>query len=84
MTSSGSVSMNTKSGTNGVHGDAFYDFRNQNLNAALPGDSTNYFQRNYFGGSVGGPVIKDKLFFFAAGERNKQDFDRPRFAGWRF
>jgi hypothetical protein len=84
LTSSGSVSMNTKSGTNGVHGDAFYDFRNQNLNAALPGDSTNYFQRNYFGGSVGGPVIKDKLFFFAAGERNKQDLIDPVLPGGDF
>jgi len=84
LTSSGSVSMNTKSGTNGVHGDAFYDFRNQNLNAALPGDSTNYFQRNYFGGSVGGPVIKDKLFFFVAGERNKQDLIDPVLPGGDF
>jgi hypothetical protein len=84
LTSSGSVSMNTKSGTNNIHGDAFYDFRDQNLNAALPGDSTNYFQRNYFGGSVGGPVIKDKLFFFMAGERNKQDLLDPVLPGGDF
>lgn len=77
LTSSGSVSLNTKSGTNGVHGDAFYYFRDQSLNAALPGDSTNPFQRNQFGGSLGGPILKDKLFFFLSGERNKQDLLDP-------
>jgi hypothetical protein len=77
LTSSGSVSLNTNSGTNGVHGDAFYYFRDQSLNAALPGDSTNPFQRNQFGGSLGGPILKDKLFFFLAGERNKQDLLDP-------
>ena len=84
LTSSGSVNMNTKSGTNGLHGDAFYDFRDQTLNAALPGDSTNYFQRNYFGGSVGGPIIKDKFFFFLAGERNKQALLDPVLPGGDF
>src|SRR3954465_1922719 len=77
LTSSGSVSLNTKSGTNGVHGDAFYYFRDQGLNAALPGNSTNPFQRNQFGGSLGGPILKDKLFFFLSGERNKQDLLDP-------
>jgi hypothetical protein len=77
LTSSGSVSLNTKSGVNTVHGDAFYYFRDQSLNAALPGDSTNPFQRNQFGGAVGGPILKDKLFFFLTGERNKQDLLDP-------
>ena len=61
LTSSGSVNVTTKSGTNGLHGEGFYYFRDQSLNAALPGASTNPFQRNQFGGSLGGPVIKDKL-----------------------
>src|SRR5713226_2868008 len=52
LTSSGSVSLNTKSGSNALHGDAFYYFRDQDLNAALPGDSTNYFQRNQFCGAL--------------------------------
>ena len=81
LTSSGSVSLNTKTGTNAIHGDSFYYFRDQSLNAALPGDSTSYFQRNQFGGAVGGPIIKDKLFFFLTGERTKQDFQDPVFPG---
>jgi len=84
LTSSGSVSLNTKSGTNSVHGGAFYYFRDQSLNAALPGDSTNPFQRNQFGGSLGGPILKDKLFFFLAGERNKQDLLDPVLPGGAF
>ena len=84
LTSSGSVNITTKSGTNALHGEAFYYFRDQTLNAALPGDSTNYFQRNQFGGSVGGPIIKDKLFFFIDAERNKQDLVDPVIPGGAF
>jgi len=84
LTSSGSVSESTKSGTNSLHGDTFYYFRDQRLNAALPGDSTNHFQRNQFGGSLGGAIVKDKLFFFFTGERNKQDLLDPVLPGGAF
>ena len=84
LTSSGSVNITTKSGTNALHGEGFYYFRDQTLNAALPGDSTNYFQRNQFGGSVGGAIIKDKLFFFIDAERNKQDLVDPVIPGGAF
>jgi len=84
LTSSGSVSLTTKSGTNSIHGDGFYYFRDQSLNAALPSDSTNPFQRNQFGGSLGGPIVKDKLFFFLTGERNKQDLLDPVLPGGDF
>jgi Carboxypeptidase regulatory-like domain len=84
LTSSGSVNITTKSGTNALHGDGFYYFRDQGLNAALPGGSTNYFQRNQFGGSVGGPILKDKLFFFADAERNKQALIDPVIPGGVF
>jgi hypothetical protein len=77
LTSSGSVNVTTKSGTNGLHGDGFYYFRDQVLNAALPGASTNPFQRNQFGGSLGGPIIRNKLFFFFDAERTKQDLIDP-------
>jgi Carboxypeptidase regulatory-like domain/TonB dependent receptor len=60
------VNIITKSGTNNYHGTAFYTGRNTALNAR------NFFdfvdktpvQQNQFGGSFGGPVIKDKTFFF--------------------
>jgi len=84
LTSSGSVNVTTKSGTNALHGEGFYYFRDQNLNAALPGDSTNYFQRNQYGGSVGGPILKNKLFFFVDVEHNKQDLLDPVLPGGAF
>jgi hypothetical protein len=77
LTSSGSVNVTTKSGTNGLHGQGFYYFRDQSLDANLPGASDNYFQRNQFGASVGGPIIRDKLFFFLDAERTKQDLLDP-------
>src|SRR6201988_1865383 len=84
LTSSGAISITTKSGTNALHGDGFYYFRDQTLNAALPGASTNYFQRNQFGGDLGGPIIKDKLFFFVDAERNKQALVDPVIPGGLF
>lgn len=59
------VNIVTKSGTNQLHGDAFEFLRNGALNARnffAPTQDT--LKRNQFGGSVGGPIIKDKLFFF--------------------
>jgi hypothetical protein len=63
--SGGTVNGVTKSGSNAVHGDAFefvrnYDFNSRNP-AALVRDS---LKRNQFGGTIGGPIRKDKLFFF--------------------
>jgi len=77
LTSSGSVNVVTKSGTNSYHGGGYYAFRDQSLNADLPGGSDTYFQRNQYGGNFGGAFIKDKLFFFADIERTKQAFDLP-------
>src|SRR6202522_500653 len=77
LTSSGSVNVTTKSGTNKVHGEGYYAFRDQSLDANLPGASDNYFQRNQYGGNVGGPIIHDKLFFFLDAERTKQDLLNP-------
>jgi len=84
LTSSGSVNVTTKSGTNGLHGEGFYYFRDQSLNAALPAHSTNPFQRNQYGGSLGGPIVKDKLFFFFDAERTKQDLIDPVIPGGVF
>ena len=84
LTSSGSVSVITKSGTNALHGEGFYYFRDQSLNANLPGASKNPFQRNQFGGSLGGPIVRDKLFFFFDAERTKQDLLDPVIPGGPF
>jgi hypothetical protein len=81
LTSSGSVNVVTKSGTNTYHGQGYYAFRDQTLDSNLPGASDTYFQRNQFGGNFGGAIIKNKLFFFVDAERTKQDFDQPVLAG---
>jgi hypothetical protein len=59
------VNVITKSGTNSLHGDLFEFVRNGDMNARnffAPVQDT--LKRNQFGGSAGGPVLKDKLFFF--------------------
>src|SRR5262245_31164051 len=62
---SGTVSLVIKSGTNAFHGDAFEFVRNGSFNArnafALARDT---IKRNQFGGTFGGPILKNKLFFF--------------------
>jgi len=81
LTSSGSVNVVTKSGTNSFHGQGYYNFRDQSLDSNLPGASHTPFQRNQFGGNFGGAIIKNKLFFFVDAERTKQDFSQPVVAG---
>jgi hypothetical protein len=55
----------TKSGTNGFHGDVFEFVRNYAFNARLFfAAARDSLKRNQFGGYVGGPIIKNKLFFF--------------------
>jgi len=74
LTSSGAVNIIIKSGTNGFHGDADGLFRGNQIAAALPapvGFPTT-FQRNFFDGDLGGPIVKNKLFFYASGERIMQ------------
>ena len=77
LTSSGAVNVVTRTGTNSVHGDAYYGFRDHSLNASLPGGQDLPFQRNQFGGRLGGPIVKDRLFFFLTGERTKQALFAP-------
>jgi hypothetical protein len=67
LTSSGAVNVATKSGTNSIHGDAFGLLRDSSEAAAYPGGAQ--FQRYQYGGDVGGAIIKDKLFYFVAGEK---------------
>ncbi|MGA8213039.1 MAG: carboxypeptidase-like regulatory domain-containing protein [Candidatus Sulfotelmatobacter sp.] len=75
LTSSGAVNVTTRSGSNAIHGEGFGYFRGNQTAAALPGPTAPPFQREQFGGNLGGAVIKDKLFWFLDGERTKQDLD---------
>ncbi len=60
------INASTKSGTNAFHGTAFEFLRNDKLEARnfFDGTSAPPFRQNQFGGSVGGPIKKNKLFFF--------------------
>jgi hypothetical protein len=61
----GVVNVVTRSGTNQIHGSAFEFLRNGALNARqFFAPTQDALKRNQYGGSVGGPVIKDKLFYF--------------------
>jgi len=72
----GQINVITKSGTNKIHGSAFEFLRNRSF------DATNYFtkqnhqpkddhKQNQFGGTLGGPIVRDKLFFFADYQGNR-------------
>ncbi len=83
----GIINATIKSGTNGFHGDLWEYFRNDVLNAnkwengfkgpaqALPKDKLRW---NMFGGTIGGPIVKNKLFFFF--DWQSQRFDHPAIA----
>jgi hypothetical protein len=73
VTSTGQVLMSTRSGTNVIHGQGFYDFQDNKAGFANVAGLNAPFQRNQFGLSIGGPFLKDKLFFFGDVERLKQD-----------
>jgi carboxypeptidase family protein len=64
--SGAAVNAVTKSGTNSFHGDVFEFLRNGNLNGRdFFAKTDDKLKRNQFGGVIGGPIRKDKLFFFA-------------------
>ncbi len=87
LTSAGAVNVTTRSGTNAFHGQGFYFFRDRRAGVAdFPGafitdnegnevyqGVDSYYQRNNYGGRIGGPIWKDKLFFFVDAERTIQN-----------
>jgi Carboxypeptidase regulatory-like domain/TonB dependent receptor len=78
---SGIINIATKSGTNSVHGSEYMFFRHKALQG-LPAtfdrrQPTPRFAREQFGGSLGGPIVRDKLFGFFAGEYLNQDHAVP-------
>lgn len=84
----GGINVVTKSGTNDFHGSAYSYFNNQNMYgkysavrdyAKVP--LTDQFERT-FGGTLGGPIIKNKLFFFASVENKRKSYPTSIFPGY--
>jgi hypothetical protein len=76
-TASGIINVISKSGTNDFHGSAFYFQRLQRLTAdTSDGKPLTDFHREQFGGTVGGPIKKDKAFFFSAFEGIRETLTR--------
>jgi len=76
----GVVNIVTKSGSNALHGDLFDFLRNGDLNARPEGAATTQgkrdsLKRNQFGGTAGGRIIKDKLFFLGGYQGTRQRSD---------
>jgi Carboxypeptidase regulatory-like domain/TonB-dependent Receptor Plug Domain len=77
-TAGGVVNVITKSGTNAVHGSLFHFQRMEELTGELSDDSTlEGFHREQFGGTIGGPIQRDKAFYFFALEGITGNFERP-------
>lgn len=94
------MQMTTKSGTNEFHGSAFEDYQSNGLtartmyqnykNPAWGGGYIPPFQRNEFGGSVGGPIRRNKTFFFFTWDQvisqttssGPSQFEDPAFTTW--
>ncbi len=73
--SGGVINTVTRSGGNNVHGTGYWFFRNQDFNARDPYATVNPKERrDQFGGSIGGPIKKDKLFYFFNAESTRRDF----------
>jgi hypothetical protein len=72
----GVVNVATRSGSNDLHGSIFEFFRNENLNArnyfAPPGTRKPEYRRNLYGGTLSGPLIPNRLFYFADYQGVKQ------------
>ncbi|HET6177497.1 MAG TPA: carboxypeptidase regulatory-like domain-containing protein [Candidatus Sulfotelmatobacter sp.] len=78
------VNVVTKSGTNQLHGNVYEFFRNKVLNAnaycfSADGCPKPQFNQNQFGGTFGGPIVKDRTFFFTSyeGRRIRQGVQSP-------
>jgi len=73
----------TKSGTNEIHGSAYYIFRNDELSGKTPTGLKNKatklsnFSNKTFGFTLGGPIIKNKLFYFVSAELQRDNTPQP-------
>ena len=73
-TSGGVVNATTRSGSNSFHGSGYEFLRNSSLDAAnfFEAGQRTPFKRNQFGGAIGGPIVKNRTFFFADYEGIRQ------------
>jgi outer membrane receptor for ferrienterochelin and colicin len=77
-TAGGIVNVITKSGTNELHGSLFHFQRLEGLTSnTSDGKPLKDFHREQFGGTLGGPIVKDKAFFFLALEGIRENLQRP-------
>src|SRR5213594_401030 len=79
----GVISAVTKSGTNAIHGTIFEFLRDSKFDAPNffdPGGATPPFTRNQFGATAGGPIVKNKLFYFGSYEGLRQNLSLTRLA----
>ena len=77
-TAGGIINVITKSGTNELHGSLFYYLRHKALTSnTSDGKELEGFRRNQFGGTIGGPIVKNKAFFFFALEGINENLTRP-------
>jgi hypothetical protein len=79
----------TKSGGNSLTGDAFYFFQDEGMIsqddfARKRGDKEGPYERNQYGLSIGGPILRDRMHFFLTGERNERDVVSSVFYGPRY
>jgi hypothetical protein len=79
LTTSGAVNVTTRSGTNSIHSEAFGFFRDSSIAAALPAPAglSERFQRSQIGARIGGPILKNRFFYFLDGERTLQHQQAP-------
>jgi Carboxypeptidase regulatory-like domain/TonB-dependent Receptor Plug Domain len=77
-TAGGVINVITKSGTNEVKGSLFHFQRLEDLTSnTSDGKPVKDFRREQFGGTIGGPIVKDKAFYFLALEGIREKFQRP-------
>ena len=76
LTSSGTVNVVTKSGTNELHGSAYYYGRSDQTSARIAPEQLDFGWKQ-FGADLGGPIWKTKLFFYGNFERTDQSLANP-------